>query len=143
MTGGPNEVWSYGPEAYAIMREHLLLRERLRPYLAHLSEAAHETGAPPMRPLFFDFCDDPSAWPIDDQFLLGPDILVAPVSAAGVRRRGVYLPVGADWQDTASGSVHPGGTTVDADAPVDRIPVFVRGGAAVASVFAGIKSGGT
>jgi len=143
MTGGPNEVWSYGPEAYAIMREHLLLRERLRPYLAQLSEAAHETGAPPMRPLFFDFCDDPSAWPIDDQFLLGPDILVAPVSAAGVRRRGVYLPVGADWQDTASGSVHPGGTTVDADAPVDRIPVFVRGGAAVASVFAGIKSGGT
>ena len=136
MSGGPNEVWSYGDEAYAIMREHLLLRERLRPYLAELSEAAHDTGAPPMRPLFFDFADDPRAWHVDDQFLLGPDILVAPVTTAGARQRSVYLPLGADWQDAATGSTHPGGTDIEADAPLERIPVFVRSGSAVASAFA-------
>jgi alpha-D-xyloside xylohydrolase len=136
MTGGPNEVWSYGEEAYAIMREHLLLRERLRPYLAELSEAAHEAGAPAMRPLFFEFPDDPRAWEVDDQFLLGPDVLVAPVAAAGARRRPVYLPAGAVWQDAATGVEHQGGTQVDADAPLERIPVFVRGGAAVGEALA-------
>ncbi|KOV81608.1 hypothetical protein ADL01_11105 [Streptomyces sp. NRRL WC-3618] len=65
-TGGPNEVWSYGEEAYGILRDHLSLRERLRPYLTRLSEDAHRTGAPPMRPLFFDFPDDGHAWDIDD-----------------------------------------------------------------------------
>ena len=88
-TGGPNEVWSYGEEAYGILRDHLSLRERLRPYLTRLSEDAHRTGAPPMRPLFFDFPDDGHAWDIDDQFLLGPDVLVAPPRSHaphGVRR---------------------------------------------------------
>ncbi|MFB9394188.1 hypothetical protein ACFPM3_24255 [Streptomyces coeruleoprunus] len=58
MTGGTNEVWSYGDEAYGMLRDHLLLRERLRPYLRRLSEDAHRTGAPPMRPLFFDCPED-------------------------------------------------------------------------------------
>ncbi|MBA2950127.1 glycoside hydrolase family 31 protein [Streptomyces himalayensis] len=133
MTGGPNEVWSYGEEAYGILREHLLLRERLRPYLRELSEEAHRTGAPPMRPLFFDFPDDERAWDVDDQFLLGPDVLVAPVYEAGARTRRVYLPSGARWLDPVTGRVVDGGTTLDADAPLERIPVFVREGAAVAA----------
>ena len=137
MTGGPNEVWSYGEQAYAIMREHLLLRERLRPYVTTLSEAAHATGAPVMRPLFFDFPDDPGAWRIDDQFLFGPDILVAPVTTAGARQRTVYLPGGTDWLATATGRTQAGGQLIDADAPLERIPVFVRVGAPVASAFAG------
>ncbi|GAA3487811.1 glycoside hydrolase family 31 protein [Streptomyces cremeus] len=135
MTGGPNEVWSYGEEAYGILREHLLLRERLRPYLHELSEVAHRTGAPPMRPLFFDFPDDQRAWEADDQFLLGPDVLVAPVHEAGARSRRVHLPYGARWLDPFSGRVEEGGTTLDADAPLDRIPVFVREGAGVAALF--------
>ncbi|MEV1084596.1 TIM-barrel domain-containing protein [Streptomyces sp. NPDC050211] len=133
MSGGPNEVWSYGEEAYSILREHLQLRERLRPYLRDLSEEAHRTGAPPMRPLFFDFPDDERAWDVDDQFLLGPDVLVAPVYEAGARTRRVYLPSGARWLDPATGSVVEGGTTLDAEAPLERIPVFVREGAAVAA----------
>ncbi|MFD0327489.1 TIM-barrel domain-containing protein [Streptacidiphilus monticola] len=131
MTGGPNEVWSYGEEAYGILREHLLLRERLRPYLAALSEDAHRTGAPPMRPLFFGFPEDERAWDVDDQFLLGPDLLVAPVYAPGARARAVYLPAGARWLDPATGLVRE-----EDDArrrrPLDRIPVFVREGAEVA-----------
>ncbi|MFE9426005.1 TIM-barrel domain-containing protein [Kitasatospora sp. NPDC006697] len=133
MTGGPNEVWSYGEEAYGILRDHLLLRERLRPYLRRLSEDAHRTGAPPMRPLFFDFPEDARAWEVDDQFLLGPDVLVAPVAEAGVRSRRVYLPAGADWRDPVTGRELRGGTTVDAAAPLERIPHFVRQGADAAA----------
>ncbi|MGX1668116.1 glycoside hydrolase family 31 protein [Streptomyces sp. NPDC055400] len=133
MTGGPNEVWSYGDEAYGILRDHLLLRERLRPYLTQLSEEAHRTGAPPMRPLFFDFPDDNRAWDVDDQFLLGPDVLVAPVYEAGARTRRVYLPSGADWLDPATGAVLKGGTTLDAEAPLERIPIFVREGTDMAA----------
>ncbi|MER5935774.1 glycoside hydrolase family 31 protein [Streptomyces sp. NPDC001928] len=135
MSGGPNEVWSYGEEAYGVLRAHLLLRERLRPYLRELSEEAHRTGAPPMRPLFFDFPADEGAWDVDDQFMLGPDVLVAPVYKAGARTRRVYLPSGARWLDPVTGSVVEGGTTLDADAPLERIPVFVREGAAVAAQF--------
>ncbi|RKT19934.1 alpha-D-xyloside xylohydrolase [Streptomyces sp. 1114.5] len=133
MTGGPNEVWSYGEQAYGILRDHLSLRERLRPYLHSLSEDAHRTGAPPMRPLFFDFPEDGRAWEVDDQFLLGPDLLVAPVYEAGVRARRVYLPSGTRWRDPATGRVLDGGTTLDAEAPLERIPVFAREGADVAA----------
>jgi alpha-D-xyloside xylohydrolase len=135
MTGGPNEVWRYGEAAYPILREHLLLRERLRPYLASLSEAAHATGAPAMRPLLFEFPHDPAAWEVDDQFLLGPDLLVAPVAEAGARSRPVYLPQGADWLDAATGERIAGGTRVQAEAPLERIPVFIRAGAEVATAF--------
>ncbi|MFJ7244685.1 TIM-barrel domain-containing protein [Kitasatospora sp. NPDC098652] len=135
MTGGPNEVWSYGEEAYGILRAHLALRERLRPYLRTLSEDAHRTGAPPMRPLFFDFPGDERAWGVDDQFLLGPDVLVAPVYQAGARSRRVYLPSGARWLDPATGRAAEGGTTLDADAPLERLPVFVREGAEVGGLL--------
>ncbi|MGO4752678.1 TIM-barrel domain-containing protein, partial [Streptomyces sp. 2MCAF27] len=133
MTGGPNEVWSYGEEAYGILRGHLMLRERLRPYLKRLSEEAHATGAPAMRPLFFDFPEDEQAWDVDDQFLLGPDVLVAPVYVAGVRARQVYLPVGTQWLDAVTGRVLEGGTRLDAETPLERIPVFIREGADVAA----------
>ncbi|UIX29206.1 glycoside hydrolase family 31 protein [Streptomyces sp. GQFP] len=136
MTGGPNEVWSYGEEAYPILADHLRLRERLRPYLAELSEQAHRTGAPPMRPLFFGFPEDERAWDVDDQFLLGPDVLVAPVYEAGARARSVYLPGDCRWLDPATGTFHEGGTSVEAMAPLSRIPVFVREGATVSAAFA-------
>ncbi|MEU5393122.1 glycoside hydrolase family 31 protein [Streptomyces tibetensis] len=136
MTAGPNEVWSYGQEAYDILRQHLLLRERLRPYLHRLAEDAHRTGAPPMRPLFFDFPEDPGAWDVDDQFLLGPDVLVAPVYEAGARARRVYLPSGTGWLDPATKAVLKGGTTLDVEAPLERIPVFVREGSGMASHLA-------
>lgn len=135
ITGGPNEVWSFGDEAYEIMRAHLLLRERLRPYLATLAEAAHETGAPLMRPLFFDFPADEATWSIDDEFLLGPDILVAPVTEAGARSRAVYLPIGIEWREAATGTTRPGGTTIEAAAPLEHLPVFTRVGADIAAIF--------
>jgi alpha-D-xyloside xylohydrolase len=125
-SGGPNEVWSYGATAYRIISDQLRLRERLRPYIgAQMAEAAR-TGLPPMRPLFVDFPHDPRSWSVEDEFLFGPDVLVAPVTEYGARAREVYLPAGATWIDMATRAEHAGGTVVQADAPLARIPVFVR-----------------
>jgi alpha-D-xyloside xylohydrolase len=131
MTGGPNEVWSYGEDALALLEYSLRLRERLRPYLMEQMRVAHEEGVPPMRPLFIDTPDDPAAWEIDDQFLLGPDLLVAPVLGPGVTSRPVHLPPGATWTDAVTGEVHPGGTRIEAAVHAQTIPVFVRDGAKV------------
>jgi alpha-D-xyloside xylohydrolase len=129
-TGGPNEVWSFGDEAYEIISGQLRLRERLRPYLHEQMRVAARTGLPPMRPLFVDFPADGPSWMVDDQFLFGPDVLVAPVTEPGVREREVYLPPG-EWVDAATGAEHRGGVTVTVAAPIERIPVFVRAGADV------------
>lgn len=135
MTGGPNQVWSFGEQAYPILRAHLLLRERLRPYLLRLARSAHDHGAPPMRPLFFDFPGDESAWRVEDQFMLGPDLLVAPVTTAAARSRPVYLPQDVVWTEAATGSIYRGGLTLHVAAPLERIPVFIRAGAEVTEAF--------
>jgi alpha-D-xyloside xylohydrolase len=125
-SGGPNEVWSFGEEAYEIIRGLLFLRERLKPYILAQMAAAAETGAPPMRPLFFDCGDDPLCCQVEDQFMFGQDILVAPVLEEGARMREVYLPAGAAWYDAWSGEAHSGGAKPCVQAPIERIPVFVR-----------------
>jgi alpha-D-xyloside xylohydrolase len=124
VSGGPNEVWSYGEETYRILREQLLLRERLRPYVGSLMAEASRTGLPPMRPVFVDYPDDERAWDCDDQFMFGPDLLVCPVTSRGARSRRVWLPAGTRWRDVWTGELHDGGTDLDAAAPLDRIPVF-------------------
>ncbi|HHY86965.1 MAG TPA: glycoside hydrolase family 31 protein [Verrucomicrobia bacterium] len=129
--GGPNEVWSFGERAYGIIREQLFLRERLRPYIMEQMRAASERGAPPMRPLFFDFPGDPQAWAVEDQFLFGPDVLVAPVLFPGATEREVYLPAGAEWTDAWTGALVKGGKRVAAEAPLERIPIYVRNGRAL------------
>jgi alpha-D-xyloside xylohydrolase len=129
MTGGPNEVWSYGEEAAAILEKYLHLRERLKPYVLDVMRAAHEEGLPVMRPLFLEFPEDEKAWSVADAYLFGPDLLVAPVLAAGVTEWTVYLPAGARWTDAWTGEEYEGGTTVTVDAPLDRIPLFLRDGA--------------
>ncbi|MBX9388636.1 TIM-barrel domain-containing protein [Streptomonospora nanhaiensis] len=131
MSGGPNEVWSYGEEVYGHLRELLFLRERLRPYVMEQMRAAHERGLPPMRPLFVDFPDDDRAWAVEDAFLFGPDVLVAPVTEYGAREREVYLPAGARWRDPWTGEVHAGGAVIRLAAPLERAPVLVREGADV------------
>ncbi|SNX52868.1 glycoside hydrolase family 31 protein [Thermoanaerobacterium sp. RBIITD] len=125
-TCGPNEVWSFGEEAYEIIKDLLFLRERLRPYIMEQMKAAHEKGTPPMRPLFYDFPNDNEAWNIEDQFMFGPDILVAPVLYEGARSREVYLPSGTEWRDVNSGLVYDGGQYIKCDAPLKIIPLFTR-----------------
>lgn len=105
------------------------LRMNLVPYLNQLGVHASETGQPLMRALALDYPDDPSATAIDDQYLLGQDLLVAPVLEPGIEERAVYLPSG-EWYDLWTGRSAPSGWNT-VKAPIDRIPVFVRGGAAV------------
>jgi alpha-D-xyloside xylohydrolase len=134
-SGGPNELWSFGADTYSILADQLRLRERLRPYLAEQMRTASLRGLPLMRPAFLDFHTDPHAWGVEDQFLLGPDLLVAPVGVASARERDVYLPAGADWIDTATGDRHVGGVTVRTAAPLESIPVFSRAGTDVSSLW--------
>jgi hypothetical protein len=75
-----NEPWTIGGSTYPKIRAAILLRERLRPYVMEQMKLASERGLPPMRPVFFDFSNDPKTWEIEDQFLFGADILVAPVT---------------------------------------------------------------
>lgn len=134
-TGGPNEVWSFGEKAYDIIRELLFLRERLRPYIMQQMRMATETGAPVMRPLFFDFPADPGTATVEDQFMFGPDILVAPVTREGARERTAYLPAGIDWLDAWTGAKSGGGQRLTVAAPLERIPVFVRAGSPCLALF--------
>jgi alpha-D-xyloside xylohydrolase len=129
MSGGPNEVWSYGEEVYDILSGILRLRERIKPYVLEQMAVAAEKGIPPMRPLWFDFPDDAEAWGIDDEYCFGPSVLVAPVTELGARSRRVYLPLGATWADPRNGETVKGGTWVDAPAPLECIPVYLRDGA--------------
>ena len=127
-TGGPNEIWSFGPEVYAILREYILLRERLRPYMQAQMRLAHEQGLPPMRPLFVEFPADERCYAVDDQFMLGAELLVAPILHAGARERTVCLPSGASWRDAWSGEEHAGGQVLSVTAPLEHIPLFLRNG---------------
>jgi alpha-D-xyloside xylohydrolase len=128
ITGGDNEVWSWGDQVEGILRHCLSTRERLRPYVMRLMADFSATGAPPLRPLFFDFPDDPQAWNVCDQHMFGPDLLVAPVLEFGARSRSVLLPAGSRWTDVWGGGTFEGGQRIDVEAPMGRIPVFAREG---------------
>jgi alpha-D-xyloside xylohydrolase len=142
VSGADNEIWSYSEEVYSICKRYIFLREKLRPYIAKQMEAAHERGSPVIRPLFYDFPEDKSAWEIEDQYLFGPDFLVAPVLYQGVRERELYLPAGKTgaeaWTDVWTGETYRGGGKIRVDAPLDRIPVFSRGGGAWHQIFTGV-----
>lgn len=127
-TGAGNEIWSFGADVERILVRYLHLRETLRDYTREQMSAAHTRGLPVMRGLFFEFPDDERCWEEHDEFLFGPDLLVAPVVEAGARTREVYLPAGARWTDLRSGEVHDGGRTVTLEAPLDTIPVLARDG---------------
>ena len=128
-SGGPNEIWSFGEEAYQIIQELLFLRERLKPYIMDLMGAAHEEGTPPMRPLFYDFPEDKGSWQVEDQYMFGPDLLVAPIVYEDALNREVYLPAGETWRDAYSGETFAGGQAILAEAPLSRIPLYLRGDA--------------
>ena len=127
-TGGPNEVWSYGEEAYKILSHYLFLREELRPYIEQVMRETHEKGAPVIRPLFYDFPKDETAVANEDSYMFGPSLLVAPVMELGLRARPVYLPAGCSWTEAHTGKVYAGGQIVTAEAPLETIPVFEREG---------------
>jgi len=129
-SGGDNEVWHFGDTAYKIISGILRLRESLRPYVMSLMEDAAVNGTPPMRPLFFEFPDDPTALTIEDQFMFGSDFLVAPVYVYQATQRQVYFPGDSSvvWTDFYTFRTIAGGQSLTYNVTLDTFPLFVRGG---------------
>lgn len=120
------EPWSFGPKVERIARDAIKFRYRLLPYLYTLAHHAHETGAPILRPLLYDFPQDARTYQLQDQAMVGPNLLIAPILNPGQEYRMVYLPEGT-WYNYWSGELLTGGYHL-VHAPLERIPVFVRGG---------------
>ena len=133
-SGGDNEIWSFGEENYKILKGLVELRERLRPYICHYMDLASETGAPIMRPMFFDYYEDEVCYTLEDQYMFGEDILFAPISAQGQTGREVYLPEGS-WIDVNTKEVYEGKKWVTCTAQLHQFIAFVREGSNVINVF--------
>ena len=124
------EPWNYGPEAQAIIAKCLKEREQLRPYIEECAERVATEGYTLMRPLVFDFYDDPVALQQKYEYMFGPSLLVSPVTEPGVTEWQTYLPKSkGGWRDYRTGKYYDGGQTVTT--PVDKgtIPVFFRNSA--------------
>lgn len=126
VAGADNELWSFGPEVYDILRRQLRIRLALKPYLQALFADYAATGMPLMRPMFLTFPDGIGMWDAADQYMFGPQLLVAPILEEGAVTRAVQLPEGTVWECLWTGEAVSGGGRVAVEAPIDRIPVFVR-----------------
>ena len=123
------EPWNYGPEAKEIIGRCLAERYRLKPYIMECAERVSKKGYTLMRPLVFDFADDPVALQQKYEYMFGPSLLISPVTEPGVTSWRTYLPLDkGGWTDYRTGKHYEGGQTVTT--PVDQsfIPVFIRAG---------------
>ncbi len=125
-----NELWSYGPEAQKILVSFDRLRYRMLPYIYSLAWKTTSESYTPMRPLVMDFRSDVRAQNIGDQFMYGPAFLVNPVTEPDATTRRLYLPQ-SKWYDFWTGSAVAGGKAIDAGAPLDRLPLYIRAGSIV------------
>ena len=122
------EPWAFGQPWEAFCRDAINLRYQLLPYLYTLFEEASRTGAPIARPMLFAYPDDPTLSGLDDQFMLGGDLLVAPALTQGQLQRAVRFPAGA-WRDWLTGQRFVGPLTAQIESPIDAAPLFLREGA--------------
>lgn len=130
------EVWNIAPAdhpAYKSIVYYNRMRYRLMPYIYSLAGQAWLEDRIIMRGLVMDFTDDEVAREVSDQYMFGPSLMVCPVYEYGATSRSVYLPKGKFWYDYYTDSVFVGGQTIEADAPYERIPLFVPSGAILVS----------
>jgi alpha-glucosidase len=125
------EPWQFGPEIEEICRKYLRLRYRLLPYIYNAAYISCTAGIPIMRALVLDFPNDSNVVNLSDEYLFGPDILVAPVVDEGATERSVYLPDGI-WTDFWTDELHAGPRFLKVHAPLDVLPLFIRQGAILA-----------
>lgn len=132
VTSGVNdqEPWQFGIEVTDVSRAAIEERYRLMPYLYSLFYEASRTGAPVLRPLVYEFQADPQTHTLDDQAMLGPYLLFAPVLDEGATKRSFYLPEGR-WFEAWSGAIHEGPKAVETEVVLGALPAFVREGAIV------------
>ncbi len=136
-TGGPNEVWSYGEETYEICKHFIRIRNNLKGYILEHMKAAHESGDPIMRPVFYDFPEDKECYSVESEteFMFGSEILVAPILYEDCYEREVYLPRGYKWTDVWTKECYEGGQTICVAAPLNQIPIFLRENSELMWVF--------
>ena len=125
-----HEPWRFGSYYEGIIRKYLKLRYRLMPFLYNEMEEAHRTGVPIFRPLLLNYQNDYNTLAIDDEFMVGADLLAAPILHQGQAGRMVYLPEGT-WFDFWTGKKVQGPTNIQVDAPLETVPLFVRAGAVI------------
>ncbi|MBG1271521.1 glycoside hydrolase family 31 protein [Nostoc sp. WHI] len=130
MSTARHEPWVFGDRVENICREYINLRYQLLPYIYTLFWEAVTTGAPILRPLLYHFPNDPKTYTLYDQVLLGASLMAAPIYRPGIEHRSVYLPAGT-WYDWWSGDRYEGPIHILAHAPLERMPLYVRGGAIV------------
>jgi alpha-glucosidase len=129
ITGYDHEPWRFGAYYEDIIRKYLKLRYRLLPFLYTALEDAHRTGVPMFRPLLLNYQSDYNTLSIDDEFMIGTDLLAAPILHPGQSSRRVYLPEGT-WYDFWTGKQVKGGM-IEVQAPLETTPLFVRAGAVI------------
>ncbi|MBQ3752601.1 MAG: glycosyl hydrolase family 31 [Prevotella sp.] len=121
------EPWNYGPEAQQVIAECLQERYKLKPYIEECAERIAKEGYTLMRPLLFDFADDPVALQQPYEYMFGPKLLISPVTEPGVTEWKTYLPKNKNgWDDYRTGKHYAGGQTVTTAVDKGHIPVFVR-----------------
>ena len=133
-TGGDNEIWSFGEDNLKILKELIMLRERLRPYIKKHMDIASKKGYPVMRPMFFDYPDDEVCYSLGTQYMFGDDIIFAPITEQGATETCVYLPEG-EWIRTTDKALFKGGQFISASAKIDEFIAFVKKGADVIDAF--------
>ncbi len=128
------EVWNIAPDnhpAYKTIVAYDKLRYRMMPYIYSLTGAVHFNDYTMMRALVMDFNGDSNVYDVKDQWMFGPSLMACPVGYYKVRSRKVYLPKQNGWYDLYTNKYYAGGQTIDADAPYEKIPVFVPAGAII------------
>ncbi|MFA6451781.1 MAG: glycoside hydrolase family 31 protein [bacterium] len=139
----PQEPWSFGARVAKIAKEYITLRYKLMPYVYNSFRESAETGLPVMRALPLEFPNDEPCLTIEDEFMFGPALLVAPVVTKGATRRDVYLPPG-EWIDYYTGERMAGSAKIQVLAPLEKLPLFIRSGyiipTTVASMFEGERA---
>ncbi len=133
-SGGDNEIWSFGERNYEIIKNLVELRERLKPYICRNMDITSKTGAPIMRPMFWDYYEDENCYTLEDQYMFGEDILFAPIVDEGCTDRSVYLPAGR-WIDVNTKEVLNGGCKIEYHAEIDKFIAFVKEGSEVIEAF--------
>jgi alpha-D-xyloside xylohydrolase len=125
----PHEPWNYGEQALRISRAFIRLRNRLLPYIFTQSVAGANRGLPLTRAMVLEFQEDRATWDIETQYMFGEDLLVVPVLQRA-RSALVYFPEGT-WYDLFSGTRYDGTGWQNVPAPLDRLPLFLKGGSCI------------
>jgi alpha-glucosidase len=124
--GNGQEPWVFGKDVENISRKYINMRYELMPYLYNAFKSAHDNGQPIQQPLVYTFQHDPNTYNIQDQYMFGNSLMLAPVITKSETSRKVYLPAGTKWIDYWTGKEYKGGQTITKQADLGTLPIYVK-----------------